>query len=97
MSKMNPETAAAPETRSESHTQVGELLPLPDSQQALIPASSLPEYIGIALQTLARWRHEGYGPRYVKLGRRVFYRSGDIRTWIDKGAVGETDVPTLKK
>lgn len=33
--------------------------------------------------TLARWRGEGSGPPYVKLGGRVFYREPDIAVYID--------------
>jgi predicted DNA-binding transcriptional regulator AlpA len=31
---------------------------------------------------LADWRHQGRGPKYVKFGRSVRYRVGDLRTWI---------------
>ena len=60
------------------------LLPLPPQDEALIPAASAPLYLGIAAQTLARWRCEGFGPPYVKLRRLVFYRAGDLRAWIGR-------------
>ena len=28
--------------------------------------------------TLAHWRSEGRGPAYVRLGRRIAYRGGDL-------------------
>ena len=56
---------------------------LPDHGDVLIAAAQVPEYIGLKKQTLARWRHEGFGPKWVRLGRRVFYRSSDLREWID--------------
>ncbi len=58
------------------------LLSLPADPDDLIRASEVPRYVGIAQQTLNRWRHEGRPPRFVRLGRRVFYRSGDLREWI---------------
>ncbi len=58
------------------------LLPLPADDDALIRARDAPRYLGIAAQTLARWRHEGVGARYTKLGRLCFYRAGDLREWI---------------
>ncbi|MCR5943607.1 helix-turn-helix domain-containing protein [Ochrobactrum sp. XJ1] len=58
------------------------LLPLPDNDETLIPSRRLPLYIGISAQTLARWRHEGKGPSFVKIGRMVAYRTGVIRGWI---------------
>ena len=36
-----------------------------------------------AVQTLARWRHEGKGPAYAKSGSRVVYRGADILTWLE--------------
>jgi len=32
------------------------------------------------------WRHLGTGPRSFRLGRRVVYRLGDLRAWIDAQA-----------
>jgi ABC-type glycerol-3-phosphate transport system permease component len=35
-------------------------------------------------QTLATWRHEGRGPKFVKVGdRRVRYRLSDVESWLD--------------
>lgn len=62
---------------------VQELRPLPADGGTLIAASLTPLYLGLAGQTLARWRHEGIGPKFVRLGRRVFYRTSDLRSWID--------------
>ena len=44
-------------------------------------------------QTLAKWRHEGRGPRYVKMERRVVYRGRDLNEWLDRGIVGTVDQP----
>ena len=58
------------------------LKPLPEDPDTLIPSNAIPPYTGNAEQTHVRWRHEGKGPPFVKLGRRVFYRAGDLREWI---------------
>lgn len=58
------------------------LLPLPDNDETLIPSRRLPLYIGISAQTLARWRHEGKGPKYCKVGRKVLYTTLSIREWL---------------
>jgi predicted DNA-binding transcriptional regulator AlpA len=39
--------------------------------------------LGLARQTLAIMRVHGRGPRYVKLGRRVFYDPADLSAWIE--------------
>jgi predicted DNA-binding transcriptional regulator AlpA len=59
------------------------LSPLPSEMEALVPSKDAPAYLGLAEQTLARWRSEGHGPPYVKLGKKVYYRVGDLRSWID--------------
>ncbi len=60
----------------------GPLLDLPSGGDTLVRAADAPRYIGIAAQTLARWRHEGRPPAFCRLGRRVFYRVADLREWI---------------
>lgn len=37
---------------------------------------------GVDTRTLDVERCHGRGPDYVKLGRRVFYRTEDVMTWI---------------
>ena len=35
--------------------------------------------------TLATWRVEGRGPKFVKIGvRKVGYRESDVEAWLDK-------------
>jgi predicted DNA-binding transcriptional regulator AlpA len=36
---------------------------------------------GLSPRTLERWRHDGEGPRFIKLGRRVAYRLIDIEAF----------------
>ena len=33
--------------------------------------------------TLRKWRWEGKGPRFIKLGRKVAYKQEDIYEWVD--------------
>lgn len=42
------------------------------------------ELLGLSVRTLQRFRVEGRGPRYLKLGRkRVAYSEADIAAWIE--------------
>jgi excisionase family DNA binding protein len=45
-----------------------------------------PEQTGALLKvnerTLERWRCEGKGPAFVRLGRRVRYRRDDLEAWL---------------
>ena len=54
---------------------------LPDG--ALMPAATIAMWLGIEIQTLAKWRCTGHGPSFQKVGRRsVRYRAGDVRDWL---------------
>jgi predicted DNA-binding transcriptional regulator AlpA len=43
--------------------------------------------LGVKPTTLASWRSQGRGPRYIKIGRSCFYLERDIESWIDAQAV----------
>ena len=54
------------------------------SQEFLSP-TELSAYVGIAVQTLARWRSEGRGPDYIKIGRKkVAYRMSAVHSWLEE-------------
>jgi predicted DNA-binding transcriptional regulator AlpA len=40
---------------------------------------------------LADWRHQSRGPKYVKFGRSVRYRVGDLRAWVADHTIEPTD------
>ncbi len=77
-----PEAASVASGDPQPHEGTSGLRALPADPDTLIRAAEVPGYVGIARQTLNRWRHEGNPPRFVRLGRRVFYRAGDLREWI---------------
>lgn len=41
----------------------------------------LAERLRLSVRTLQRWRWQGKGPAYLKLGRRVVYRLADVEAW----------------
>ncbi len=43
--------------------------------------------LSFTLGTLNTWRHEGRGPKYLKLARRIFYRQTDLDQFIAKAGV----------
>ena len=50
-----------------------------------------PELAVIATRgTLAQWRHEGRGPRYVRFGNRVLYEGRTLNDWLDSHIVEPT-------
>ncbi|TDN42561.1 hypothetical protein EDF64_11136 [Curtobacterium flaccumfaciens] len=43
----------------------------------------LSQFIEVSVQTLARWKVEGRGPRVTKIGQAVRYRKADVLSWLD--------------
>lgn len=75
-----------------SNASTQPLAPLPANDDILIPSRQLPAYVGLSIQTLARWRHEGKGPEYVKIGRMVAYRVKAVRSWLGSGERKSTSI-----
>ena len=42
---------------------------------------------GIKARNLEGWRARGMGPAYTSIGRRVYYKRGDIEAFIESGSV----------
>lgn len=49
----------------------------------LVNARDAAEALDVQEKTLARWRWEGRGPRFVKVGRAVRYRACDLAAWVE--------------
>lgn len=49
----------------------------------LMTPAELAQMLGITTGALANNRSAGKGPRYTKLGKKVFYRRTDVQAWID--------------
>lgn len=48
-------------------------------------------FIGVAVQTLARWRCEGGGPPFIKCGsRKIMYAVEDLTAWMNARRVAST-------
>lgn len=52
--------------------------------EALHPQSFAAEYLGLSERTLERWRVEGKGPAYRKLGKRVLYGESDLSAFVEQ-------------
>ncbi len=42
------------------------------------------ERLGLSPSTLNKWRIQGRGPRFTKLGRAVCYRPADLDAWLEE-------------
>lgn len=48
-------------------------------------------YLGLSVSTLDTMRSKGRGPRYLRIGGRVYYRRGDLDQYIEAGVVETSD------
>lgn len=62
----------------------------------------LAEALGMSMHTLQLWRQNGSGPKFVKLGKNVFYRVSDIKEWLENNItdrvherVANADTPSM--
>jgi hypothetical protein len=60
------------------------------SDLLLHTAADTAELLHVSIKTLERWRLEGFGPRWVRAGRKPLYRLSDLRAWIAENTVGST-------
>ncbi len=48
---------------------------------------------GISVRSLERWRLEGFGPPFVKFGKRVMYAKSDLLRWAESRKRTSTNDP----
>lgn len=48
----------------------------------MIPPAEAARVLQQKKTTLATWRSQGKGPRYLKVGRHPFYLRHDLRAWL---------------
>jgi excisionase family DNA binding protein len=50
----------------------------------LLTQQQLAAELQVSLRTLERWRQEGNGPAFIRVGRAPRYRRADIDAWLDQ-------------
>jgi excisionase family DNA binding protein len=52
--------------------------------EELLTQQQLADELQVSVRTLERWRQEGTGPAFVRVGRSPRYRRSDIDAWLDR-------------
>lgn len=52
----------------------------------LLNPTALADYLQVPVATIYQWRHKGYGPRGVRVGRHVRFRRADVDRWLEDQA-----------
>ena len=67
-------------------------------QRPSIPDNDIPEALGIPLSLWGALKSEGDTPPLFTIGRRLFVRTADLRTWLDvKAKTGRPGSKKLRK
>ncbi|BAH52231.1 helix-turn-helix transcriptional regulator [Rhodococcus opacus] len=62
-----------------------------DKRLPLATPSEVAEFRRITEASLAQERYKGTGPKFRKLGRKVFYDWADVYAWVDGNTMQRTD------
>lgn len=60
----------------------------------LLTEEQVAEFWGVTTSLLQKMRHEGKGPRFVRIGRLVRYRTSDLACYLEEHSVGTKQQPT---
>src|SRR3989344_9565917 len=52
------------------------------SEDCYLTTTDTSAYLGVAVQTLAKWRWAGSGPTFYKVGRGVLYKKSELKKWM---------------
>jgi len=58
-----------------------------DLDDKLLSEDEAAALLGVSARTLQAWRYDSdpfKGPEWVKIGRAVRYRRGDVQAWIER-------------
>jgi predicted DNA-binding transcriptional regulator AlpA len=58
------------------------------SPAALLSPTDVSRFLGVPCGTLANWRYQGLGPKYLRVGRHVRYRHEDVAAWVESQITG---------
>jgi len=69
---------------AERSRRMGDLIAAP-----ALPLADIALFLDLPLSTVDQLRAQGRGPKTFRLGRRLYVRQTDLRTWLDRMAESE--------
>jgi predicted DNA-binding transcriptional regulator AlpA len=57
-------------------------------EDALLTETEAADTLRNSIRTLQAWRLKSFGPKFVRVGRAIRYRRGDINAWIRLNTYG---------
>ncbi|MEI2263422.1 helix-turn-helix domain-containing protein [Stenotrophomonas indicatrix] len=62
-----------------------------------LDAAAAADWLGLSKSTLDKMRCEGRGPRYLRVGKRCFYRPADLDAYLEAAVVETADSRALPR
>lgn len=62
-----------------------------------LSATEAADWLGLSKSTLDKMRCEGRGPRYLRVGKRCFYRPADLDAYLEAAVVETADSRALPR
>lgn len=59
--------------------------------ESLLTSVEVAKIFKTSPETVRYWRHKGYGPKGIKVGRRVLYDQAEVERWLDQLRSGAAD------
>jgi len=73
--------------------------PQASTPPSLLPSPQAAAWLGVQPQTLRKWRCQGKGPRFVRLGTGrqspAAYRLADLEAWVESRSFASTAEETV--
>ena len=61
--------------------------------ERLLTQQQLADELQVSVRTLERWRQEGTGPAFIRVGRALRYRRADIDAWPNQQRRSQPEAP----
>lgn len=67
----------------------------PHAAPSRLNSTQAAQHLGLSKSTLDKMRCEGRGPRYLRVGKRCFYRQADLDAYLEAAVVETADSRAL--
>ena len=61
---------------------------MPRDENELLTEEELSAELKVSPRTLQRWRRQGRGPRWIRVGKAPRYRWSDVQRWLEAHGEG---------
>lgn len=68
-----------------------------NSLDPILNQEQLAEYLGVSIYTLRTWRNKGEGPKFIRLGRKIAYRTEDIEAYLNRDSIACVEPEYVKE